>query len=1190
MPRIEPLSLDYDSKPTFQGGIEPFALDYDVADKTLSKDAPTSNIEPLALEHGMEITPEKKRPSGAGGDFEEPWDVRFIRESPNLYGLYGVTKELSKMGHLKYLYPEERQKYRETPDKLKTRKLLWDTAEDVGAVGLGRILKGLGGIAGKAAKRYLPKIHKLLTTPAKELLGKNKVVGPELRSVLEAIAEKEDPTLALLKPNRDAVYGGKRPLTTKELGVQKVEKEIPKLTDQITESKVTGKLKSSGTEKPIAKIKADTFLKEKGLPIKDVPKEDLKIFKSEKTLERLNAFREQKGLRPFKETIDDIKLFIKGNERGSMSFERLATEEQEAIKRLVNDAKIAGKNVKDYLVEMELDKKLIPIIENYAKAASPKAGKEALPKYAQSVNLEKQNLSDTAKKLQVEMAGKKKYQSWDKTEELGNEILSDIKKTNKVLVKAGKGQGLNAEEIHVTRQVNVNAQDTLAKMIDDVNAGTITNDVFQKEFGKVRDDIFKVVSEGSGEIGRALNYHKKHLSANRMTKALAKIEGQMTPRQQESFLRAVKNQDNPAEVARFLNTVEDPKLKDYVLEFWYNAILSGPPTHVVNTVSNTGWQSYQLGHRPHVAMWDKIYSTLTGKARTRYVNEMIPMMAGYKTGAKRGASGALQMMKKGELAEFETKWAQEVGNSSVGAWERSPHAWMRKAAPAVSFFTRGLRAMDVWANSIAYDAEMNSVARRIGMNKGLKGNNLFEFEAKFKQNPPQSAHDQAMKMAKHSTFMDDPDPFTKWFLKLRKDVPVLGPGSQFIVPFVNTIGNLTKRGLEFTPGVGVAKEAISRQMGRGLGTPEMIAKQVEGSLLSLYVLYKCDKGDITGQAPTGKSAKDAFYRQNKKAWAIRLGGKVNPKTGKTEGGTWVQYRRIEPFNTVIASVATSYDKIKNAKDDATKTEIFGEIASGMKNNLIDSSYFQGLQQVFNRHEKFKTAPFRMGASFVPYSSFWRSINRAYEKATEGDTKVRNKQGWLPAFAQVIPGLSGKVPAELNVWGEEKVIPGSIFQHWLPYKWSKESSDPVEKALEKLQIYPSLPSAQYTYKGKKHTFDNDIYRKFCIDYGHKAKKYLDVQINKPIWEKAFKDEAKSKIMAGIIDGGLTSIRNISRIEAILNQTKSSKKETKITPKKKPAKTRKVITLESRKYEYLEKLPDGSIRIKDIETGEIGTYTK
>ena len=750
----------------------------------------------------------------------------------------------------------------------------------------------------------------------------------------------------------------------------------------------------------------------------------------------------------------------------------------------------------------------VPVKEPTIKPmAAAIEGEEVLPKYAQSINLEKQAISDRAKRLELEMVGKKKTQAWDKTGELSDEILADMKKTDAALKKVKGLEGLT-ENMEAVRQVNVNQISRLATMAEEVQAGTLSEDAFNTTFNQMKENFFKVTSEGSSEIGRALNIHKKVLSeTDQMVKGLAKIEKGMNRKQIDEFVKVMKD-GNPAKIAKFTAELEDPKLKDYVLQFWYNSILSGPPTHAVNVVSNTVWSLYQIPHRIHSILWDRLYSTATGKERTRFMNEILPSLAGYGRGFKRGAAGAKETVRTGRLQEFETKWAQEVGLSAIGAWERSPYPWMRKVGPLISIPTRALRAMDVWANAIGYDSEMAAIATREGIKKGLKGKSLKEFTRNFVKSPTDEAHEQALRFAKRSTFMDDPDPFTAWFLGSRR-IPIIGPASQFIVPFVNTIGNLTKRGLEFTPGIGIAKEAISRKMGRGMTDPELIAKQIEGAILSLYILYKADKGEITGAAPQSETERERFYAQGKQPWAIRM------------GDTWVSYRRMEPFNTAIAAVTTAYDNIKNAKDDDARTIIFGRIVRDFKNNLLDSSYFQGLQQVFNRHQKLERAPQRTAATAIPYSSFWRSMNRAYEKATEGDVKVRKKDTWLSAFAQIIPGLAGKVPAELTIWGEEKVIPGSILQHWLPYKWSKETQDPVEIELERLndilkdspkglRVFPGQPSQTIKYKGEKIKLLDDVYRDYLIDLGQELRSIYEKTISSSNYASR-SDEKKAEML-------------------------------------------------------------------------------
>ena len=161
------------------------------------------------------------------------------------------------------------------------------------------------------------------------------------------------------------------------------------------------------------------------------------------------------------------------------------------------------------------------------------------------------------------------------------------------------------------------------------------------------------------------------------------------------------------------------------------------------------------------------------------------------------------------------------------------------------------------------------------------------------------------------------------------------------------------------------------------------------------------------------------------------------------------------------------------------------------------------------------------------------MNRAYEKVSEGEVKVREKGKWLHAMGQVIPGLSGKVPAELNAWGEEKVIPGSVFQHWLPYKWSKESTDAVELGLEKLKVYPALPTQYGKRNGVDIKLSEDIYSKLCVAYGHEAKKWLDTKFADPVWQEVLLgNEMQHNRLRAKIDAKLTQIRNRHKKRAII----------------------------------------------------------
>jgi hypothetical protein len=202
------------------------------------------------------------------------------------------------------------------------------------------------------------------------------------------------------------------------------------------------------------------------------------------------------------------------------------------------------------------------------------------------------------------------------------------------------------------------------------------------------------------------------------------------------------------------------------------------------------------------------------------------------------------------------------------------------------------------------------------------------------------------------------------------------------------------------------------------------------------------------------------------------------------------------------------------KDDATAGDIFSDIAMGLYSYVLDSSYVSGLTQLTNKYGGQKSFLQRTAASFVPYSSFWRSVNKAYEALTEGDVKARESGSWLGALAQVIPGLSSKVPAKLNVWGEEVVIEGGVFRQWLPYKAATETDDPLEKELESLEMYPKLPNNRLrVYPNDKTTTElpEGFYRDYCIHFGNKLHTRLSKIIGSEGYQRVASPERRAEML-------------------------------------------------------------------------------
>jgi hypothetical protein len=707
---------------------------------------------------------------------------------------------------------------------------------------------------------------------------------------------------------------------------------------------------------------------------------------------------------------------------------------------------------------------------------------------ARSLNLDKRAAPDEIQQFRVEVGklAPKKYQSWDTTDAIKNEKMKSLKETLRILDKQKRGDALNTEELAVVNQIETNAVGRLKEILE-----TAPPEEFDLAFRSYMDDIFKITSDANSEAGRALNWLKREVSVRRIGDFWVKNQvKKLNPRQKEA-LRYLNTED-PYEVKRFLNEFNDPLFRDYFYEFWYNSILSGPPTHLVNVISNTTWGAFQLPHRALVGGVDKSLAMLTGRQQQIFAREVAPMLAGYRTGFLKGKAGAAEMIRTGKIQQFETKWARDMGHNVLGAFARSPNAKVRAVAPYISAPTRALRAADVWANSIAFDSQMNALAFRAGRQQGLKGKALVDFTREFLSAPPKAALKEAAQFAKTATFMDDPGKIVSWMIQGRNKIPL----ARIVVPFVNTIANLTIRGVEMTPGLGLLAA-------RGKLPAEVIAKQIEGTMLSAYMLYKADIGDITGPAPENKAEREAFYREGKLAWAIRIGDK------------WYQYRRFEPFNTVIASAAIAYKALEQAKNEEDATLIFSKYAEGMIDNLIDSSYMQGLSDVvFNRYERRESALRRTAASITPFSSFWRSIMRAYEVATTGETKLRESKSLLGAFAQVIPrsvlslgipDVNKKVPPKQDVFGEDIIIPGGVVRQFLPYKAAEITKDPVEIEFARLNAALKKKGQDTLFLGmpEKEINGNELtdeqYREYVQIRGKLARQRFEPRIKSSAWK-------------------------------------------------------------------------------------------
>lgn len=735
---------------------------------------------------------------------------------------------------------------------------------------------------------------------------------------------------------------------------------------------------------------------------------------------------------------------------------------------------------------------------------------EPLPKRARSVGLAYQDISEEAKRLEVEMGLEypKVTRTHAELREQADRIMGDQEQLIKTMAKE---KNFTEAEGLVVRRAAATGLESLMKVVatKDIKKANEMHKTFKEGIGNKLQDLHS-------EYGKNLESLKEVVSPESMAKAFAGLERDLNKDDMDKFNGAAEalGQGDAKPMINFQKylkaTKQDPQLMDYVYEYWYNSILSGVPTHVVNVASNTAWGAWQVGvHKPLLAAIDPLVAKFQKRPTEYYMAEVIPALAGIKRGFKPGIKGAKEMLLKGYTTNADLdKFAADMGKS-VGAFSRSPNKYLKAIAPFLTMPTRALRGMDIWAKQMNYEAELGSIAKR--MEK--KGEGKYE---ELLKNPNESMMQEASQYADYTTFMGKLGKIGTQIEKLRTTVP----GGRFIMPFVRTIANLVKRGVEMTPGVGAMKLLGGKVKGKEV--TQVLVKQIEGAMIALVVASMFDDDEITGDVPANKAEREAFYRQGKKPWSIKV------------GDTWYQYRRVEPFNTPIAAVGILYDTWKRTGEEPS-TEFVYRSAAGFVNNIIDSSYLSGLTQVLDSVRKADKWPQKLTnmfdrtiASFSPMSSFQRSFVRAIEAVDKEGAILRKPKGAVETLAAATPFISEMVPARKDVWGEEVVIEGSPLAQWLPWKAAKATKDVVEKEIERLHglgllSYPGMPAKYMSVAGKRLDLDDERYDKLITESGQASKKKLDSLVGTSYW-KMLSDKEKASRIQRIIKSDRKRSRN------------------------------------------------------------------
>ena len=365
--------------------------------------------------------------------------------------------------------------------------------------------------------------------------------------------------------------------------------------------------------------------------------------------------------------------------------------------------------------------------------------------------------------------------------------------------------------------------------------------------------------------------------------------------------------------------------------------------------------------------------------------------------------------------------------------------------------SRFLTAGDEFFKVLAYRAEVNALAARRVMDKGLTGAAAKAEIDMIKMDPEVHApdiHIASTDAARYATLTTPPGPAAEAFNDFRRKLrlggepndPATGfPIGRVIMPFFNVINNITKMGGQRIPFLAGMGEETKRMMKYGTAAERQtaIARQVTGAATLAAGAYMAMNGGITGRISDDrrmvKSANDLGIQE----YSVFL-----PWLG--DNGEYVSFRGTEPvgmFLAISADTATALSYVKNPEErEALVTAAMAAVAPYM----MEQSFFTGLSQAFDALSPsfakgegridamgrflgnyIATAPGALLGPLAPGTPLNSAIRRTMDEKKRvklpDPTQSPEYRIWDRVIQQIFdrtPGLSKDLPALHNWLGKE----------------------------------------------------------------------------------------------------------------------------------------------------------------------------
>lgn len=580
-------------------------------------------------------------------------------------------------------------------------------------------------------------------------------------------------------------------------------------------------------------------------------------------------------------------------------------------------------------------------------------------------------------------------------------------------------------------------------------------------------------AKGRAEAGRTLGILRQMVEKDPFS-GFAHLLGKELSTEEDvikaaGHLGEIAEQGNLAAVSRAASKLTEPGGWDKFLEYWYNSILSGPQTHVVNTVGNAITQTLGLTERGIASLFVR---GAKGRVRAQAAGMLKSIPEAFR---------AAREAYKTEISPFATKLELRPRQAIPG-----------KLGRIIRMPGRALMAEDAAFQTIARRGAMNRLAYEQGWEQGLRGENLTKYVDDVTRLKPDELMEKASKEAGYFTFTREPGRLGQFFQNLAN---LRYPGTdvrplRLILPFIRTPSNILAFSMERTPLGYVAFKSVREAIRQGGETKALaLTRMGLGTGIMGVSWAMWNNETLTGAPPADPRERSVWYAAGRQPYSLRI------------GDTWVSYNRMEPFGQIMSWVADASQAISQERPETVQDAGLAALG-GFVEALTDKTYLSGMGDFFDLVSDPGRYMARWGqrlaGGLIPFSSAMRQFERA------GDPTLRDG-----LFAG-IPGLSGFAESRLDVFGNPIELPGPISGLISPARMAEAVEDPTATAMLERTVLPSRPSKALTHRGIEAKLTPEQHREYQQVRGRLLKQWIDLVVDREDWEE-LPEERQKKLL-------------------------------------------------------------------------------